>query len=69
MRLQQGYGSLPSDSSNATPEQMQGLPMGELDRFGLAGLMATVRSENPDVAGLAIGQDLNQLGLNLNSAE
>lgn len=43
--------------------------MSELDRFGLAGLVATVRSENPDVQGLAIGQDLNHLGLNLNSVE
>ena len=43
--------------------------MSELDRFGLAGLLATVRSDNPDVAGLAIGQDLNHLGLNLNSVE
>lgn len=48
---------------------MHDLALGELDRFGLAGLLANVRSENPDVAGLAIGQDLNQLGLNLNSVE
>ena len=43
--------------------------MSENDRFGLAGLVSSIRSENPDVAGLAIGQDLNQLGLNLNSVE
>ena len=69
MRLQQSYrGALP-DSPAATPEQIQGSQMSDLDRFGLAGLLATVRSGNPDVASLAIGQDLNQLGLNLNSIE
>ena len=57
------------DSPATTPEQAQGSHMSELDRFGLAGLLATVRSENPDIAGLAIGQDLNHLGLNLNSVE
>lgn len=40
-----------------------------MDRFGLPGLLATIRSENPNVASLAIGQDLNQLGLNLSSHE
>lgn len=40
-----------------------------IDRWGLAGLLATIRSDNPDVAGLAIGQDLTQLGLDLNSQE
>ena len=43
--------------------------MSDIDRFGLAGLISTIRSDNPDVAGLAIGQDLNHLGLNLNSVE
>lgn len=67
MRLQQSYRSAPPDSPAATPEQ--GSHLSELDRFGLAGLLATVRSGNPDIASLAIGQDLNQLGLNLNSIE
>ena len=58
-----------TDSPATTPEQSQGSQMSELDRFGLAGLLATVRSDNPDFAGLAIGQDLNHLGLNLNSVE
>ncbi|KAL8690167.1 MAG: hypothetical protein Q9218_004334 [Villophora microphyllina] len=43
--------------------------MAPIDRWGLAGLLATIRSENSDVAGLAIGQDLTQLGLDLNSPE
>ena len=68
-RLPQSYGGTLPDSPATTPEQAQGSQMSDLDRFGLAGLLATVRSENPDVAGLAIGQDLNHLGLNLNSVE
>ena len=68
-RLPQSYGGTLPDSPATTPEQAQGSQMSELDRFGLAGLLATVRNENPDVAGLAIGQDLNHLGLNLNSVE
>ena len=43
--------------------------MSELDRFGIAGLLETLRSENPDMSGLAIGQDLTTLGLDLNSQE
>ncbi|KAL8741914.1 MAG: hypothetical protein Q9190_005538 [Brigantiaea leucoxantha] len=43
--------------------------MVSIDRWGLAGLLATIRSDNPDASGLAIGQDLTQLGLDLNSPE
>lgn len=69
--MQQGYGLGAGDSPGAmhTPDQTHLSQMSPLDRFGLAGLLATVRSENPDVASLAIGQDLTQLGLNLNSPE
>lgn len=70
-RLQQGYSLGAGDSPGAihTPDQTHLSQMSPLDRFGLAGLLATVRSDNPDVASLAIGQDLTQLGLNLNSPE
>lgn len=68
-RIPQSYGGTLPDSPATTPDQAQGSQMSDLDRFGLAGLIATVRSENPDIAGLAIGQDLNHMGLNLNSAE
>ncbi|KAL9044822.1 MAG: hypothetical protein Q9214_002070 [Letrouitia sp. 1 TL-2023] len=55
----------PSQIAETTPlDQME-----PIDRFGLAGLLATIRSENPDVSGLALGQDLTQLGLDLNSPE
>ena len=43
--------------------------MSELDRFGLAGLLRMIHSESPDVASLAVGQDLMTLGLDLNLAE
>lgn len=69
-RLQQGYaGSGESPGTAPTPDQTTLSQMSALDRYGLHGLLATVRSENPDVASLAIGQDLTQLGLNLNSPE
>lgn len=70
-RLQQGYGVGAGESPGAghTPDQTPLSQMSALDRFGLLGLLATVRSENPDVTSLAIGQDLTQLGLNLNSPE
>lgn len=70
-RLQQGYavGSGESPGTTHTPDQATLSQMSALDRYGLHGLLATVRSENPDVASLAIGQDLTQLGLNLNSPE
>ena len=70
-RQQQGYPVDINESPGVThtPDQTSLLQMSELDRFGLPGLLATVRSENVDVASLAIGQDLTQLGLNLNSPE
>lgn len=43
--------------------------MSELDRFGLAGLLRMIHSESPDVASLAVGQDLMTLGLDLNQPE
>jgi CCR4-NOT transcription complex subunit 2 len=43
--------------------------MSELDRFGLAGLLGMMRHDSNDVAGLAVGQDLTTLGLDLNQPE
>ena len=43
--------------------------MTTLEKFGLPGLLDTIRSENPDVSSLAIGHDLTTLGLDLNSSE
>ncbi|KAJ5232679.1 hypothetical protein N7468_005635 [Penicillium chermesinum] len=43
--------------------------MSELDRFGLAGLLRMIHHENPDIASLAVGQDLMTLGLDLNQPE
>ncbi|CAF9930261.1 MAG: hypothetical protein HETSPECPRED_007585 [Heterodermia speciosa] len=67
-RPQQAYGVTLSDSTAVTADRGAS-KMSDIDRFGLAGLLSTVRSDNPDVLGLATGQDLNQLGLNLNSVE
>ena len=57
-----------AQSSVATPEQPPS-QMSEMDRWGLNSLLATMKGENPDATGLAVGQDLTQLGLNLNSPE
>ncbi|EEP77414.1 conserved hypothetical protein [Uncinocarpus reesii 1704] len=43
--------------------------MSDRDKFGLAGLLRMIHSESPDVASLAIGQDLMSLGLDLNHPE
>ncbi|KAL9026272.1 MAG: hypothetical protein Q9196_005041 [Gyalolechia fulgens] len=63
---QQGF---QASGASQTAENTSLDQMAPIDRWGLAGLLATIRSDNPDVAGLAIGQDLTQLGLDLNSQE
>ncbi|KAL8996647.1 MAG: hypothetical protein Q9188_006524 [Gyalolechia gomerana] len=65
-RQQQGF---QASGAAQTAENTSLDQMAPIDRWGLAGLLATIRSDNPDVAGLAIGQDLTQLGLDLNSQE
>ena len=57
----------PGGAQNRTKTPLS--QMNDLDRFGLAGLLETIRSDNPDVSGLANGQDLTSLGLDLNSQE
>lgn len=57
--------STPSQSTEQPPLSQ----MSELDRFGLAGLLRMIHSESPDVASLAVGQDLMTLGLDLNQPE
>lgn len=59
------------DSAGATQsaEQPPLSQMSEIDRFGLAGLLRMIHSESPDVASLAVGQDLMTLGLDLNQPE
>ena len=70
-QFQPGFGGDLEDSpggvQNRTKTPLS--QMNDLDRFGLAGLLETIRSDNPDVSGLAIGQDLTSLGLDLNSQE
>lgn len=66
LRRQAGDSQVPSGQSAEQPPLAQ---MGELDRFGLAGLLRMIHSESPDVASLAVGQDLMTLGLDLNQPE
>lgn len=40
--------------------------MSEIDRFGLPGLLAMIPPDSQDHSGLAVGQDLTVLGLDLN---
>ncbi|KAL8923042.1 MAG: hypothetical protein Q9208_004854 [Pyrenodesmia sp. 3 TL-2023] len=65
-RQQQGF---QTSGASQTAENIPLDQMAAIDRWGLAGLLATIRSDNTDVAGLAIGQDLTQLGLDLNSQD
>lgn len=59
-----------SAAANAqSAEQPPLAQMSELDRFGLNGLLRMIHSESPDVASLAVGQDLMTLGLDLNQPE
>lgn len=69
--FQSGFGGELEDSPDGAPNRTKTplSQMSELDRFGLAGLLETIRSDNQDVSGLAIGQDLTTLGLDLNSQE
>ena len=68
---QGGFSGELVDSPGAvqTPEQVPLSQMSELDRFGLAGLLGMIRHDSNDVAGLAVGQDLTTLGLDLNQPE
>ena len=43
--------------------------MSEMERFGFTGLLGMIRNESQDLGMLAVGQDLTQLGLNLNQPE
>lgn len=57
--------SLQGQASEQTPLTQ----MPDRDRFGLQGLLSMIHSESPDVATLAVGQDLMTLGLDLNQPE
>ncbi|KAH0543439.1 hypothetical protein FGG08_002204 [Glutinoglossum americanum] len=43
--------------------------MSDMERFGLTGLLGMIRNESQDLGMLAVGQDLTQLGLNLNQPD
>lgn len=68
-RQQQANDGQEVSGTAQSAEQPPLAQMSELDRFGLAGLLRMIHSESPDVAGLAVGQDLMTLGLDLNQPE
>jgi CCR4-NOT transcription complex subunit 2 len=70
---QPNYGGDFVDSPQATQiSESVGLSlsgMSDMERFGLTGLLGMIRNESQDLGMLAVGQDLTQLGLNLNQPE
>ncbi|KMP06358.1 VIP2 protein [Coccidioides immitis RMSCC 3703] len=56
-------------ATNQTSDQTPLTQMSDREKYGLAGLLRMIHSESPDVASLAIGQDLMSLGLDLNQPE
>ena len=59
------------DTSNTIqhPDRTPLSQMSDIDKWGLKGLLAKINSDDPNVVALAIGQDLSELGLDLNSPE
>ncbi|KAF2455092.1 hypothetical protein BDY21DRAFT_351192 [Lineolata rhizophorae] len=65
--MDQNFSSGDVDSiTSAHPESRRLSQMSELDRFGLAGLLAMIPGDSHDHSSLAVGQDLTVLGLDLN---
>lgn len=57
----------PAEEANQPNDSLAS--MGELDRFGLEGLLHMIRDSNSDLGALAVGQELNSLGLDLQQPE
>ncbi|KAL0236325.1 hypothetical protein GEMRC1_002907 [Eukaryota sp. GEM-RC1] len=56
----------PTSSKPSTPYSAKPTPA---ERFGLLGLVSLMKADNQDLSTLALGTDLMQLGLNLNSSD
>ncbi|EAU38221.1 conserved hypothetical protein [Aspergillus terreus NIH2624] len=69
LQQQAGSGDAQEAGTTQSAEQPPMAEMSELDKFGLAGLLSMIHSDSPDVASLAVGQDLMTLGLDLNQPE
>ncbi|KAL8727189.1 MAG: hypothetical protein Q9166_006226 [cf. Caloplaca sp. 2 TL-2023] len=65
----QQRGSQASGGAAQTAENVPIDEMSPIDKWGLPGLFSKLRSSDPDTSALAIGQDLTQLGMDLNSPE
>lgn len=64
----QSYFRLGTSFRDQDPKPMQGT-QAPADRFGMLGLLNTIKMVNPALTSLALGIDLTTLGLNLNSSE
>ncbi|CAK47590.1 uncharacterized protein An02g03090 [Aspergillus niger] len=66
-----GFPATGKEASGAaqSSDQLPLAEMSELDKFGLAGLLRMIHSDNADVSSLAVGQDLMTLGLDLNQPD
>ena len=65
----QGLDNFDSSSTIQRPDRTPLSQMSDIDKWGLKGLLAKINSDDPNVVALAIGQDLSELGLDLNSPE
>ncbi|EON68262.1 hypothetical protein W97_07520 [Coniosporium apollinis CBS 100218] len=54
-----------SQSPQQRPEPKRLAQMTDIERFGIQGLLAMINSDHPDHSPLALGHDLNALGLDL----
>ncbi|GAA5842755.1 hypothetical protein JCM11251_001482, partial [Rhodosporidiobolus azoricus] len=69
-----GVSSLPPPTAGVTTGAIAQTPAQQVlfspaDRFGLLGLLHTIKTSNPDLSMLALGNDLTNLGLDLGATE
>lgn len=64
--FESGVTQPPMSVSDATPEALYA-GLSDKEKFGMKGYMALAEGPNPALRSLARGQDLGQLGLNMNS--
>ncbi|GAA5909097.1 hypothetical protein JCM6882_001187 [Rhodosporidiobolus microsporus] len=69
-----GVSSLPPPTAGVTTGAVPQTPAQQVlfspaDRFGLLGLLHTIKTSNPDLSMLALGNDLTNLGLDLGATE
>ncbi|KAK0521440.1 transcriptional regulator [Tilletia horrida] len=65
-RSSMGTGPVPELVTQTPAQQILASPA---DRFGLLGLLSVIRMQDPDLSMLALGNDLQNLGLNMSSQD